>query len=80
MGITMGKIVSLEERGRLLIPKEFREDLKMKPGQKLVIEKHDDSIVVHKASDLKKFSEELKGCIKTSKIKPLEIKKIWGRS
>ena len=30
-----------------------------------------------KKSDLKKFSSELRGCVKKSKIHPNDVKKIW---
>jgi len=40
-------------------------------------ERKNREIVLKPAMDLKKFSSELRGCIKKSKIKPLEVKKIW---
>jgi AbrB family looped-hinge helix DNA binding protein len=41
MGLNMGKISRLEERGRILIPKSLREELELKPGQKLLIERRE---------------------------------------
>jgi AbrB family looped-hinge helix DNA binding protein len=76
MGIGMGKLIKIEERGRILIPKNLREELKLKAGRKMLIEKRDEEIIIKPVVDLKKLSE-LRGCIKKSKIKPLEIKKIW---
>jgi len=73
----MGKISELEERGRVLIPKSFREELQLKPKQKLIVERRGGEIVLRPSIDLKKFSLELKGCVKKSKVKPEEIKKIW---
>ena len=73
----MGKITELEERGRILIPKSLRDELKLKPGQKLLVERKDKGIIIKPVIDLKRFSSELKGCVKRSKIKPKEIKKIW---
>jgi AbrB family looped-hinge helix DNA binding protein len=77
VGINMGKISELEERGRVLIPKSFREELQLKPKQKLIVERRGGEIVLRPSIDLKKFSLELKGCVKKSKVKPEEIKKIW---
>lgn len=77
MGLYMGKISRLEERGRIIIPKSLREELELKPGQKLLIERRDGEIVLKPAIDLKRFSLELRGCVKKSKIRPEELKKIW---
>ena len=77
MGIKMGKLSTLEERGRILIPKSLRDELKLKPGQKLLVERRGSEIVFKPTIDLKKFSSELKGCVKKSKIKPKEVKRIW---
>jgi AbrB family looped-hinge helix DNA binding protein len=79
MGIEMGKLVKIEERGRILIPKALREELKLKAGRKMLIETRDKEIIIKPVVDLKKLSTELRGCIKKSKIKPLEIKKIWEK-
>ena len=74
----MGKIGVMEERGRILIPKSLREELELKPGKKILIEKRDSEIVLKPAIDLKRFTLELRGCVKKSKIKPEEIKRIWS--
>ncbi len=79
MGICMGKEIEIEERGRVLIPKELREELHLKPGQKLIVEKRGKEIVIKPTINKNKFITELKGCIKKSKIKPMDIKKIWEK-
>lgn len=73
----MGKISVVEEKGRILIPKSLREELDLKPGKKLLIEKRDKEIILKPAIDIRKFISELRGCVKKSKIKPKEIKRIW---
>ncbi len=77
MGIVMGKS-TLEERGRIIIPQEIRNDLNLKPGQEIIFEKRDDGVFLRPSTDLKQFSAGLKGCVKRSKIKPNEIKTIWN--
>jgi len=72
----MGKITELEERGRIVIPKSIRKELKIRPGQKLLIEKKDNEIVLKLTTNMSGFAE-LRGCVKKSKIRPLEVKKIW---
>jgi AbrB family looped-hinge helix DNA binding protein len=75
----MGKISELEEKGRILIPKSVREELKLKAGQKLLVERRDKEIVLKPAIDIKKFSLELRGCVKRSKIEPEKLKRIWEK-
>ncbi|MBI2233181.1 MAG: AbrB/MazE/SpoVT family DNA-binding domain-containing protein [Candidatus Aenigmarchaeota archaeon] len=75
----MGKETSLEERGRVLIPKELRTELGLKTGQKLLVEKRGKEIVLRPASNAEKFVSELKGCVAASRIKPLDVKKIWEK-
>lgn len=76
MGIIMGKSV-IEERGRVLIPKGIREELNIKPGQHVIVEKGENCITIRPAIDVKQFSSELRGCVKKSKIHPMDIKNIW---
>jgi len=76
MGIKMGKITELEERGRIVIPKSIREQLKIRAGQKLLIEKRNNEIVLKLTTDMGDLIR-LRGCVKKSKTKPLEVKKIW---
>lgn len=75
----MGKIAKLEERGRIVIPKSFREELELKPGQKLLIERRERELVLKPVMDMKRFSAELRGCVKKSRIKPEELKRIWEK-
>lgn len=80
MGITMGIITTLEDRGRIVVPKELRDRAGLKPGQKVLVEMEDDSLVIRKVADISLFSQELKGCIKKSRISPLEMKRIWEKA
>jgi len=75
----MGKEVEVEERGRILIPKELREELHLRPGQKLLIERKGKEIIVKAPIDASEFISELQGCVKKSSIKPTNIKKIWEK-
>ena len=76
MGIDMGKSV-IEERGRVLIPKNIREEMKLKPGQHVIVEKGKNCITIRPAIDVRQFSSELRGCVKKSKIHPNDVKNIW---
>ncbi len=85
MGINMdaGKIigqVEVDERGRLTIPAKIRDELSIKPGDKLSIAITTEGILLRKAPTKEQVFKELVGCIKTpSKVKstPESIKSIW---
>ncbi|MBS7645344.1 MAG: AbrB/MazE/SpoVT family DNA-binding domain-containing protein [Candidatus Bathyarchaeia archaeon] len=79
MGLMMG-LTSLDGHGRVVIPKEIRDKLGLKPNQRLLVEVKDGWIVLRPASDAKKFIAGLRGCIRGSKVKPEELKEIWGAS
>ena len=79
MGINMGKLVEIEERGRILIPKEIRKRLNLKPGKRLVIDTQDSKIIIVPAMQKEMFIAELNGCVRGSKIGPLEMKKMWEK-
>jgi len=73
MGLT-----SLDKRGRVVIPKELREKLGLNPDQSVIVELRGNEIVLKPALKVEKFIEELKGCVHSSQIKPMELKKIWS--
>lgn len=68
----------LDERGRIVIPKEAREKLNLKSNQRLLVRVREGKIILKPPADAGKFIAELKGCVKSSRIKPSELKEIWG--
>ena len=74
----MGTTASMDERGRVMIPKELRERLGLMPEQSLLVEVRGEEIVLRPAADLKTFVRELRGCTKGSLIEPAKLKEIWG--
>lgn len=73
MGLT-----SLDKRGRVVIPKELKEKLDLKPDQSIFIEVRGNEIVLKPALEAEKFAAELRGCVRGSRIRPNELKEIWG--
>lgn len=73
----MGELV-IDERGRVVIPKEIREKLNLRPSQKLIVQLREKEIVLKPAVDVEQFIAELKGCVHGSRVKPSELKEIWG--
>jgi AbrB family looped-hinge helix DNA binding protein len=78
-GIVMD-LTSLDRRGRVIIPKKVRDRLGLKPNQRLLLEVRNGEIMLKPALNTEKFIAELRGCIQGSKIKPEELKEIWGIS
>lgn len=68
--------VTVEDRGRILIPKEIRDELGIRPREKFRIEARDGEVVLKPEKDLEAV-RELKGCVKDGGIDPIELKKIW---
>ncbi len=76
MGIKMEKVI-LEKQGRVLIPKNVRDELGLRSGEEMSLQVEKDKIILKLFKNQKEFSSQLKGCVKESKIDPLELKKIW---
>ncbi len=78
MGWVMRGETEIDERGRIVIPSELREELKLRPEQKLKVEARGHELVIRPLLDKQEFIEEMKGCVSGSKVKPEELKQIWG--
>ena len=79
MGKEMGEKIEMGKRGRIVIPKKLREELALKPGQILWIKRANKELLIKPTLKVEEFIAELRGCVKGSKIKPLKLKKIWGK-
>ncbi len=69
--------IRLEKQGRILIPKGMRQKLGIRTGEEMAIQVKRGEIVLKVFKSPMDFSAELKGCVKESRIAPLELKKIW---
>ena len=70
-------LTSLDERGRIIIPKDLREKLGLRPNQRIIIEVRGGEIVLKPALSVERFVRELRGCIHGSRIQPDKLKEIW---
>ena len=77
MVIKMEKVF-LEQQGRVLIPKDVRKELGLHSGVEMALEVRKDKIILKPFKSAKELSSQVKGCVKESKIDPLELKKMWG--
>jgi AbrB family looped-hinge helix DNA binding protein len=69
---------SLDSRGRVVIPKELRQKLGLRPDQAVMVEARGEEIVIRPILRAEEFIEELRGCVRGSKIELAELKQIWG--
>jgi AbrB family looped-hinge helix DNA binding protein len=77
MGREMGEAV-IDERGRIVIPREIREELNLRPEQRLRILVRGGELILKPSVDADEFISQLKGCVPGSKVKVEELKHIWG--
>jgi AbrB family looped-hinge helix DNA binding protein len=77
MGIIVGEAV-IDERGRIVIPNEIRAELKLRPEQKLRISTKGKELLLSPEIGVDEFISGLKGCVHGSKVKPEDLKMIWG--
>ncbi|HID91200.1 TPA: AbrB/MazE/SpoVT family DNA-binding domain-containing protein [Candidatus Bathyarchaeota archaeon] len=73
----MGETV-IDGRGRVVIPKEIRGKLGLRANQRLLIDIRGDEIVLKPAVSVEEFFAELRGCIRSSRVRPERLKEIWG--
>jgi AbrB family looped-hinge helix DNA binding protein len=77
MGICMGEAV-IDERGRIVIPTEIRTELNLRPEQKLRVSTRGKELVLSPEVGVDEFISQLKGCVRGSKVRPEDLKAIWG--
>jgi AbrB family looped-hinge helix DNA binding protein len=73
----MGEAV-IDERGRIVIPNEIRVELKLRPEQKLRVSRKGRDLLLSPEVSAEEFISELRGCVHGSKMKPVDLKNIWG--
>ncbi|MDH5792588.1 MAG: AbrB/MazE/SpoVT family DNA-binding domain-containing protein [Candidatus Bathyarchaeota archaeon] len=73
--------VTVDDRGRVLIPKEIRERLGLNPGTEARIEVEDDRLIITPPVTPESFIRRMEGRITEGEptIDPLRLKKIWER-
>lgn len=72
---------AVDERGRVLIPRDIREDLGFAPGRPVIFERVKGGVLIRPALPMKEALDRLRGIIKKhprgKRIDPLRIKDIW---
>ncbi len=65
------------EGDKLSIPKNIIQKAGLKDGDEVEVRFEDGNMVIKPIIAKAQFKKELRGCIESSKIDPLEVKKIW---
>ena len=71
--------VTIDSKGRLLIPKEVRDKVGLKTGGKARLKVEKESIIIMAPISPDEFIAEMEGCIKEGPptINPLDLKMMW---
>jgi AbrB family looped-hinge helix DNA binding protein len=69
----------VDEKGRILIPKETREKIGLKTGEKARLKVEKEQLIIMPPITAEEFIKEMEGCITEGEpsIDPLELKKMW---
>ncbi len=66
------KVISVSSKGQIVIPEEFRDDLKLRKGSHLVMIKEGDTLFLKKEESVR---DEFAGLLKLSEK---SLKDVWG--
>ncbi len=71
--------VFIDDRGRILIPREAREKIGLQTGGKARLKIEKEKLIIIPPVSPEEFIREMEGCIKegTPTIDPLDLKKMW---
>lgn len=77
----MGRVVevTVDDRGRILIPKEVRERLGLKPGSNAKMEAREGKLIITPPLPPEEFIRRMEGCITEGEpaMDPLKLKEMW---
>lgn len=65
-------LTKIDEKGRILLPKEIREKLNIKPGEEFLVTDIDKNAVILKRIDVRKMLEDLIERVKSVDLEKLE--------
>ena len=71
--------VTVDKKGRVLIPKEARDKIGLQAGGKARLKIEKEKIIIMPPISPEEFIKEMEGCIRNGapSIDPLELKKMW---
>lgn len=63
---------------KLPIPKNIIQKAGLKDGDEVEVRLEDGKVVINPIITRAQFKKELRGCVESSKIDPLEVRRIWN--
>lgn len=63
---------------KLPIPKNIIQKAGLKDGDEVEVRLEDGKVVINPIITKAQFKKELRGCVESSKIDPIEVKRIWN--
>ena len=63
---------------KLPIPKTIIQKAGLKDGDEVEVRLEDGKVVINPIITKAQFKKELRGCVESSKIDPIEVKRIWN--
>jgi len=63
---------------KLPIPKTIIQKAGLKDGDEVEVRVEDGKVVINPIITKAQFKKELRGCVESSKIDPIEVKRIWN--
>ncbi len=66
------------EGDMLPIPKNIIQKAGLKDGDEVEVRLEDGKVVINPIITKAQFKKELRGCVESSKIDPIEVKRIWN--
>ncbi|AKG91332.1 looped-hinge helix DNA binding domain, AbrB family [Geoglobus ahangari] len=64
-------VAKIDEKGRILLPKEIRDKMNIKPGEEFLVADVDENAVILKRIDVRKMLEDL-----IEKAKSIDLEKL----
>ncbi|MFW6111330.1 MAG: AbrB/MazE/SpoVT family DNA-binding domain-containing protein [Thermoproteota archaeon] len=73
----------IDQKGRVVIPKEIRTELGLKEGEKVRLTKKEDGVFLTRPVTPDSLIQEMEGCLQEDsslpKVDPLKLKRIWEK-
>ncbi|MBI2184261.1 MAG: AbrB/MazE/SpoVT family DNA-binding domain-containing protein [Thaumarchaeota archaeon] len=74
----------IDKKGRVVIPKQLREKLRLRNQTKVRLTLDDGKLIIAKTVTPEEFINKMEGCIKEDtllpKTNPLDLKRIWEQT
>ncbi len=69
--------ITLDEQGRIVLPKKIRTKMGLRTGEQLAVEETSEGLLLKRSKPASHIIEQLKGCVQNSPLPPLSVKKMW---